>query len=77
MPDGTKKYGKHAERAALQLADRIGGRIRRVVVMRWTKDGALALSKPCEACQIALYGAGVRPRDVWYSTDEGTLERLG
>lgn len=76
-PDGQRKHGRHAEQHALQLAERRGGKVKEVIVLRWTKTGELKMARPCVACQEALRQAGIKPRLVWYSTDDGRLERLG
>ena len=46
----------------------------RVEVLRWRKDGTLAMAKPCSHCQRFLKKAGVR--QVRYSNDIGEFEYL-
>jgi len=72
-PDGHVTHSQCAEMRALQLAKRAGGKIREVIVMRWTKRGRLAMAKPCPACQEMLWIAGVRARDVMYSNGDGRI----
>lgn len=73
MPDGEIKYTRHAEAHALQLASRYGGRIRKVYVFRIDKRGKLAMAKPCMDCQMRLWDAGVRLRDIHYTGWEGDI----
>lgn len=73
MPDGELKYTRHAEAHALQLAAREGRRIRKVYVFRIDKRGKLAMAKPCKDCQMRLWDAGVRLRDIHYTTWDGSM----
>ena len=76
MSDGSVKENRHAEAHALQLAERSGGRIKKVYVMRMTKSGKLTMAKPCKDCQARLWLAGVRARDVQYTNWEGSFEGM-
>lgn len=78
-------YTRHAEQHALQLLSRQlktvtlhkhGWRIKEILVLRWTKNGELAMAKPCKHCQVNLKFAGINPRNIWYSTSDGQLENL-
>lgn len=60
---------EHAEVAALRQAKL---RADALTVVRITKDGFLANSKPCKICRELLQDLGVK--DVYYSTNEGTLK---
>jgi deoxycytidylate deaminase len=62
----------HAEiRALIRAGDRPADTL---VVGRVNKSGNLCLSKPCAVCQLAIGESGIQ--DVYYSSDEGTWERL-
>lgn len=76
MPDGELKYTRHAEAHALQLAHRAGGRIKKVMVFRINKRGQLAMARPCKDCQLRLWDAGVRLRDITYTNWEGDLVNM-
>ena len=73
FPDGQSTYGTHAEDRALQLASRSGGKIRRVVVLRWTRAGRLSMARPCPYCEARLVAAGVKLRNVNYSDWSGEV----
>jgi hypothetical protein len=77
--NGDTTYGTHAEDRALQLARRIGGKIRRVLVLRWDKKGKLTMARPCFHCGSRLALAGVRPKRVAWSDWNGSItsERSG
>lgn len=77
FPDGQSTYGTHAEDRALQLASRSGGKIRRVIVLRWTKRGTLSMARPCRHCEARLRLAGVKMRDLWYSDWNGEVVWYG
>jgi len=59
----------HAEVDALLGLDRSVLKGCSVYVYRETKDGIPAMSRPCQACQIALKDAGIKT--VHYTTDGG------
>lgn len=42
--------------------------------IRVTKGGKLANARPCTACEAYIRASGIKV--VWYSTDEGKIERL-
>ena len=73
FPDGKQTCGTHAEDHALQLAARSGGKIRRVVVLRWTKSGKRSMARPCPYCEARLLTAGVKMRNVSYSDWSGEV----
>jgi len=77
MPNGHSTYTIHAEDRALQLADRNGGKIKRVIVLRWTKSGRLSMARPCEACEARLLEAGVKHRQISYSDWGGKIVAWG
>lgn len=59
----SKKAGKpdaiyiHAELAALLKAR---GKVHKLVVVRYGKNGQPLLAKPCAACQLAIHDFGVK-----------------
>lgn len=59
----------HAEVDALIGQDRSVLRGCDVYVYRETKDGQPAMSKPCQACELALRDAGIKT--VYYTTEGG------
>lgn len=60
----------HAEMEAIRYA-KPGDKIE---VIRWRKDGTVAMAKPCAHCQLHLKRAGITK--VKYTTDKGTFEYL-
>ena len=71
--NGDTTYGTHAEDRALQLARRIGGKIKRVLVLRWDKHGKLTMARPCAFCAARLVQENVRPRRIAWSNWEGEI----
>jgi hypothetical protein len=75
--DGNVSYSGHAECRALvgwrhyDHPERL-----KVVVSRYKKDGTVAMAKPCINCQAALWRAGILARHVWYTNEEGKLQRM-
>jgi deoxycytidylate deaminase len=62
----------HAEiRALIKSGDRVADTL---VVGRVNRSGNLCLSKPCAVCQLAIGESNIK--NIYYSTDEGTWERL-
>lgn len=64
----------HAERNALgQMwpSERKGCRVWSI---RVTRGGRLAMAKPCDLCESYLRANGIKT--VWYSKDDGTIERM-
>lgn len=75
--DGVVTYEGHAEMRALKMMPKSWNPRRvRVEVKRIRKDGTIGLSKPCLHCQSHLWKKDIRARQVFYTTDEGTLERF-
>lgn len=72
-PDGTIVKTIHAEARALKLAARIGGKIKRVIVLRWTKGGRLSMAKPCAHCATLLSLAGVNSKKISWSNEHGEI----
>lgn len=70
------KYTRHAEAHALQLADRIGGKIKKLIVLRFRKDGTITMAKPCFHCQEMLKEHGIPFKIVYYSDDKGEIQCL-
>jgi len=75
MSNGDIKSSRHAEMHALQLAERSGGKIKEVIVLRWTKRGRLTMARPCQHCKEKLEARGVSERIIWHSNWEGKIVR--
>ena len=60
----------HAEMSALRFSK--PGDV--LFVLRWTKDGQLTMSKPCERCQQMINSAGLKK--VFYTNWNGEFERF-
>lgn len=67
---------RHAEAHAIQQAQKLSEKIKKVYVFRFTKRGVLTMAKPCQYCMMLLEDAGVKPRDVFYSDWNGNICRL-
>lgn len=74
--DGNVASGHHAEMRAIQLARRLGGKIRKVVVIRWNKAGLITMAKPCAHCERMLLDEGIRPSKIWFSNWNREMEQL-
>jgi len=48
----------------------------RLYVMRFMNDGSVGNSKPCLNCQKYLRSRGIKARNIWYSNDSGSMERM-
>lgn len=68
--DGSVGHTLHAEMAVLHLA-RPGDEIE---IMRWRRDGTLAMARPCTHCQYHLKRSGVHK--VVYSDNNGQMSVL-
>lgn len=69
-PAQGKLAGAHAEARLARKLD-YGAEI---LVIRVRRDGSLGMAKPCMACQQMLEQR--KPLAVWYSTENGTIERV-
>lgn len=69
--DGTKVYCAHAEMEALQVA-KPGDKL---IVMRWRKDGTIAIAKPCKYCQQHIKRKKIST--VKYTNRQGNFSILG
>lgn len=71
---------RHAEEHAIQIlrsrGDEAARLVKRVIVLRWTKDGRLGLARPCKECAEKLSTLGISPRKVHYSTEDGGMDVL-
>lgn len=76
LPDGTRRSTEHAEMRALQMARKIGGKIRQVIVLRFKKNWEVSMARPCSACYQMLIEAGIPDRKIYYSGWNGELERM-
>lgn len=70
------KYTRHAEAHALQLANRIGGKIKKLIVLRFRKNGTIAMAKPCSHCQEMLIEHKIPFGIVYFSDDNGEIQCL-
>lgn len=68
--DGNTAFCSHAEMEALLKAQQ--GDV--LYVMRWRKNGHLAMAKPCKHCQIRAQKIGIRK--IWYTDDDGNWQSL-
>jgi deoxycytidylate deaminase len=72
------KHAQHINEDAIYLHAEIDALVRcrkkphSVYVGRLTRDGSLALAKPCPICMGAIVEAGVK--EVYYTTNEGNIE---
>ena len=69
-PDGSHAAHMHAEMDVLRFAQP-GDELE---VMRFRKDGSLAMSKPCRFCQLHILASGIRR--VFYTDEHGGRRRL-
>ena len=75
--DGNESYAGHAEMRAISKVPKSWDTSKlKVYVQRFKKDGSVGMSKPCVHCQAALWRAGIISRRVWFTTDEGAVERF-
>jgi deoxycytidylate deaminase len=73
-----KTATRHAEASAIlkllkkgRQHDLVGSSL---FVSRFTSGGRIGLSRPCDHCMGLIRSVGIK--EVWYTTDEGTTERL-
>jgi len=75
--NGDTSYAAHAEMRALgKMPKSWNPKKVRVHVQRFKKDGGLAMSRPCDACQARLWRFGIDARRVTYTNHEGLQERF-
>lgn len=65
-PTQVRTPSAHAE---ARLVKKLGKDADLVVVVRVTKNGALAMAKPCKKCALAL--KNYRVKKVFYTTENG------
>lgn len=80
LPSYNSPISTHAEINALnRLLEYKGKKISRVkydlLVIRLSKGGKMASSRPCYHCICTMEKSNVKIRYVYYSTIEGTIER--
>lgn len=71
--DGVVTSSHHAE---FDLLKRIPDRELRkaeIYVLRFGKSGQMLLARPCKHCLAMLYRAGVKPRQINYTTVSGRV----
>lgn len=72
-------HTRHAEEHALQLFDRkkiSPNKIKKVVVIRFLKNGHFGMSKPCKYCQYKFWKYGIKPEIIYFSNQEGLIEGM-
>lgn len=78
--DGKETSTIHAEASALSSARKAGIDLAsgtgRLAVLRFLASGEIGLSKPCKHCLRLLEQSGLKARNIYYSTNEGKIERL-
>lgn len=75
--DGNITYAGHAEmRALVKVKHYDHPEKLKVVVERVRKNGTIGMSMPCKNCQIHLWKSGIKARNVWFSNEDGKLERM-
>ena len=75
--DGNVSHSGHAEMRALgKMPKSWNPKKVRVHVQRFKKDGSLAMSRPCDACQAHLWRFGIDARRVTYTNNEGLQEKF-
>lgn len=75
--DGVTSYAGHAEMRALSMIPKSWNKKRiRMEVKRVKKDGTLAMARPCVHCQAHLWRNEIRARQVFFTNDDGVLERF-
>ena len=65
---------KHAEVDVIFKAQKDDLSNYELVVVRINRNGKLAMSKPCTGCQSIIKQFGIK--NVWYSTPDGTMEKM-
>ena len=70
IKDNVILAGYHAETHVLKKIPKNKRKKAKIYVMRIKKDGTLGLSKPCPHCEASLIAAGIKRKNIWYSTDE-------
>jgi cytidine deaminase len=77
LPDGSVLFTRHAEAHAIQLAERQGGRMKRVMVIRWKKNGEMAMAKPCYNCLSKLREKGIKDNMIYFTNETGEVQCMG
>ena len=74
--DGIILAGYHAETHVLKKIPKDKRGKAKIYIMRIRKDGTLGLSKPCQHCEATLLEAGIKRKNIWYSTNKQTWRCL-
>jgi deoxycytidylate deaminase len=83
--DNEKVFSSiHAEMDALLKAKRMLGEEQfkknakkmKLYVLRVKKNGSIGLAKPCKHCQKHLFEAGLLPKNIYYTTNNGKWENM-
>ncbi len=75
--DGNVSYSRHAEEHALaQLPHEVNVKRLKVFVTRYKKDGTVGLAKPCHHCMEKLMAYGIKTRQIFYTNNDGEMERV-
>lgn len=48
----------------------------KVYVKRYRKDGSIGMARPCLNCQSHLWMKGILARNVWFTDDEGQMQKF-
>ncbi len=63
----------HAEARLIKRAMKLHTHVNAMHVFRFLRDGSMVCAKPCSKCLIKLLKRDI---NVWYSTNEGVMEKL-
>lgn len=74
--DGNTSASGHAEGRALQKAGNADLKNARVYVMRFLASGNLSMAKPCKHCEYLLLSRGIKPRNIRYTQEDGSWQKL-
>jgi hypothetical protein len=69
--DGRLDTAMHAEQNCCRNFDKVKGKF---IVLRFTKDGNLADSRPCRKCKSMMISKGIK--SIYCSNDKGFIEKI-
>lgn len=77
FPDSNIGYSRHAEAHALdKLPHDVNPARLRVYVYRYGANGELRMAKPCKDCMYRLLSMGIKARNIWFTNEQGEMERV-